>query len=308
VNPLSRLIKHPIAAAVTACAAAATMPAYAADWSDTSLSWRYGSAFREPFINTATGGAVNISKNIVGLTHASGYKYGINFFNVDLLMSDSKDPAACPGFACTGQAQEAYVVYRHTLDFGKIAGKEYKGFGARGFGATVGFDYNAKNDAGYNSKKRMLVAGPTAMMDVPGFLNISVLELWESNAPCTTFPPAAVGFPASSCVPRYHYKTHPMLTGAWGIPLGSSGWSFEGFTNIIASKGTNEFGGQTKSEFNFDGQLMYDLSGLMGGSKGTFKVGFEYQYWRNKFGNDYTGAAGPGAFAKTPMIRAEYHF
>jgi hypothetical protein len=154
----------------------------------------------------------------------------------------------------------------------------------------------------------MLVAGPTVMFDVPGFLNISVLELWESNAPCTTFPPAAVGFPASGCVSRYTYKAHPMLTGAWGIPIGASGWSFEGFMNLIASKGTDEFGGQTKPETNFDGQLMYDIGRLMGGPKGTFKVGFEYQYWKNKFGNNSSGIAGPGAFAKTPMIRAEYHF
>jgi hypothetical protein len=46
----------------------------------------------------------------------------------------------------------------------------------------------------------------------------------------------------------------------------------------------------------------------MGGPKQAFKVGLEYEWWRNKFGNDYKGPAGQGAFAKTPMIRAEYHF
>ena len=43
----------------------------------------------------------------------------------------------------------------------------------------------------------------------------------------------------------------------------------------------------------------------MGGA--TFKVGFEYQYWKT-IGNDHNGPAGSGAFAWTPMIRAEYHF
>ena len=38
-----------------------------------------------------------------------------------------------------------------------------------------------------------------------------------------------------------------------------------------------------------------------------FKLGIEYQYWKNKFGNS-ASIAGPGSFAKTPMIRAEYHF
>jgi hypothetical protein len=52
---------------------------------------------------------------------------------------------------------------------------------------------------------------------------------------------------------------------------------------------------------------MYDVGSLYG-NKGQFKVGIEYQYWRNKFGNDRNGPAGKGAFAKTPMLRAEYHF
>jgi nucleoside-specific outer membrane channel protein Tsx len=277
--------------AVALCAAAVATSAGAADWSDTSLSYRYGTKFREPF------NSENISKDIFALTHVSGYKYGVNFFNVDALMSDKKDPANAN--ATTG-AQEAYIVYRHTLDIGKLMKSEYKFGPVRGLGATAGFDWNAKTDAGYNSKKRMLVLGPTVMFDVPGFLNLSLLALWESNAPCSTF--------SNTCTSRYHYKTHPMLTAAWGIPLGSLPLSFEGFMNLIAPKGTDEFGGPTKTETNFDGQIMLDVGRVAGGPKGTFKVGFEYQYWKNKFGNDANGPAGPGAFAKTPMIRAEYHF
>ena len=52
---------------------------------------------------------------------------------------------------------------------------------------------------------------------------------------------------------------------------------------------------------------MFDAGNLMG-KKETFYLGVGYQYWKNKFGNDADGPAGPGAFAKTPMIRAEYHF
>ena len=85
--------------------------------------------------------------------------------------------------------------------------------------------------------------------------------------------------------------------------------SFEGFANLIASKGKDEFGGHTATETNIDMELMFDVgagTGMMG--KNTFKVGIEYQYWKNKFGNNASGPAGNGAFAKTPMIRAEYHF
>jgi nucleoside-specific outer membrane channel protein Tsx len=277
------------ASVLAACAGTAA----AADWSDTSIGYRYGTKFAEPYESNS------INKSIVNLTHASGYKYGTNFLNVDLLLSDSKDPVG-PG--SKSGAQEIYIVYRHTLDLGKITGQDFKFGPVRGLGLTGGFDVNDKNDSGYNSRKRMLVAGPTLMMDVPGFLNVSLLYLWESNAPYNKF--------TGTQTDRYSYDVHPMLTAAWGIPfnLGPVPLSFEGFANFIASKGQNEFGGGTKPETNIDMQVMYDVSPHIGAAKNTFKAGLEYQYWRNKFGNDHTKAAGDGAFAKTPMVRVEYHF
>lgn len=283
--------------ALVVVATMTSLVAQAADWSDTALTYRQGSKYAEPF-NTN-----DISKNIVGLTHASGYKYGSNFFNVDYLMSDSKDPAA---FGSSNGAREVYVVYRNTVDLEKTTGKSFKTTGLRGLGITTGFDFNTKTDAGYNSKKQMLVAGPTAFLDVPaGFLNVSLLQLWETNAPHSTFPGGAD-------TPRYRYDPHPMLTAAWGIPfsIGSVPLSFEGFANYIVAKGKNEFGGDTAAETNIDMQVMYNIT-----SDKTFRVGAEYQYWKNKFGNQTTavtdaatGKAGRGATAKTPMIRVEYHF
>jgi hypothetical protein len=268
--------------------AAAAVSAQAADWSDTALTYRQGSQYAEPF-NTK-----DISKNILGLTHASGYKYGSNFFNVDFLMSDKNDPASAG--SSTG-AQEVYAVYRNTVDLSKVTGNAYKFGIVRGLGVTGGFDFNTKADAGYNSKKRMLVVGPTVMLDVPGFLNVSLLELFESNSPYSTFSHTGTG--------RYSYSAHPMIGLAWGVPfsVGSVPLSFEGFANFIASKGKNEFGAETAAETNIDMQVMYDVTGTK-----TFKVGVEYQYWNNKFGNNVSGPAGKGALAKTPMIRAEYHF
>jgi hypothetical protein len=88
----------------------ATSQSHAVEWSDTFIGYRWGTQFREP-ANTQ-----DIKKNIFSLTHADGYKYGSNFFTVDMLQSDSKDPAsgAFQG-AEPGGAQEVFVVYRHTL-------------------------------------------------------------------------------------------------------------------------------------------------------------------------------------------------
>jgi len=278
----------------TACLAllaAATCAAHAADWSDTSLSYRYGTKFAEPYIDA------DISKQVVNFSNVSGYKYGKNFFSIDFLLSDDKDPSAVGAHS---GAHEAYAVYRNTLDLGAVTGTKL-GFGpVRSIGATVGFDMNSKTDAGYNSKKRMLVAGPTLMFDVPGFLDLSLLALRESNAPFNGFSGVSTD--------RYTYKTHAMLSAAWGIPfsLGSVPLSFEGYADYIGTKGRNEFGGPTAVEINVDMQVMYDLSPAIGAAKNTLKLGVEYQYWKNKFGNPSDTV--PGATARTPMVRLEYHF
>ena len=265
--------------------------AHAADWSDTSLSYRYGTTFAEPFDNKADGSRVDIKKSIIALTHASGYKYGSNFFNVDVLQSDSKDPGnGTPG---NPGAQEVYLVYRNTVDIGKVTGSPIKFMGTRGVGVTLGFDLNTKND-GYGSQKRMLVVGPTLMLDVPGFLNLSALLLDESNAP--------TGLPK-----RYTYDAHGALEADFGIPVGDL-WSINGYAVYIGSKGKNEFGGSTAPETHLDIAAMFDAGAALGSSKHTFLVGFEYEYWKNKFGNSAKGFAGAGAKASTPMIRAEYHF
>jgi nucleoside-specific outer membrane channel protein Tsx len=286
------MTKKTIIAASAAALMLLSSVAQAADWSDTSISWRHGTRFAEPYNGD------HISKHIFALTHASGYKYGSNYFNVDLLQSDSSDPGS---LTQTSGAQEAYVVYRHTLDIGKLRGEDVKWGPVKGVGATFGFDWNTKNDVGYNSRKRMLVLGPTLMWDVPGFLNTSVLLLRESNAPSGAFPPI------STVRGRYTYDTHPMLTANWGIPV-AEGWSFEGYVNFIASKGRDEVGNATGAETNLDMMLMYDIGSQFGQPKNRFRLGLEYQFWNNKFGNTSASTGGLGHRASTPMVRAEYHF
>ena len=55
--------------------------------------------------------------------------------------------------------------------------------------------------------------------------------------------------------------------------------------------------------------LTYDVGSAMNMAKNSLSLGVEYEYWKNKFGNPTTTpGAGRGATAKTPMVRAEYHF
>ena len=279
-----------------ACLAALTPAAYGFDWTTTSLSWRNGSQFAEPF------NPKDIRKDILGFTHANGYQYGTNFLNVDYLMSGNNEPRS---FGSSDQAREVYVVYRHTFDVGRIAGTEIRWGAIKGLGVTAGFDFNHKDDAGYNSRKQMFVLGPTLMLDVPGFLKLSLLQLWESNHPGVSAGAFNPGYPSE----RYAYKPHPMLSAAWAIPIQNSLFAFEGYANFIAPKGRDETNNQTVAETNIDMQLMYDLSSQISAPKNTVRLGLEYQYWKNKFGNSdaKVGARG-GNVASTPMVRLEYRF
>lgn len=285
-------------ATTSALAITISSVATAATWSDTSVGIRYGTKFSEPYKNDVNGKRIDITKQIFNLTHASGYKYGSNFFNVDLLQSNdepNEDVTSGQHYHGKKGTQEAYVVYRNTVDIGKVLNKDLseKGF-IRGYGITGGLDWNTKNDA-YASRKRMWVVGPTVMFDVPGFLDLSVLALFESNKP-------------DGISKRYSYDTHPAVQLTWGIPVGNTPLSFEGYALWIAQKGDDEFGGKTKAETNIDAMVMYDLSTLVGKKDKTLRIGAEYQYWKNKFGNDTDGFAGKGATASTPMVRVDYHF
>lgn len=264
----------------------------AADWSDTAIGWRTGTQFREPQNPNAIG------KNIINITHASGYRYGNQFLNLDLLKSNSKDPSSPGG---SRGAFEAYLTYRHTLDFAKISGRSFVAGPIRNLGLTTGIDLNSKDDAGYNSRKRMFVLGPQIMWNVPGRFNSAILMAWESNAPHGPFAPI------SGVRGRYHYKAHPMLALDWGIPL-SERVTFEGFANFITAKGRDEVGRSTGPETNIDMRVMYDAGAAMGIRKRALLVGLEYQYWHNKFGNTDATTRNRGNTANTPMLRVEHHF
>ena len=256
-----------------------TSAAQAVDWSDTAVGFRYGTRFAEPYVGD------DIAKRVVNLTYVNGYKWGSNFLNVDLLSSDGTD----------SHAEEAYLVYRHTLDLGKFTGADL-GFGpVRGVGLTAGVDWNTKNDPGYGSRQRRWLLGPTLMLNVPGFLNVSLLAAQDSNRP-------AAGSP---CHCRYSYDPQLVFNANWGLPLGETRFTFEGYLNFFSAKGVDEYGTHTAPQTDLDMSLMYDLGGALGWGKKSLRVGVEYQYWRNKFGQP---SRVPGSVARTPMIKVDMHF
>ena len=258
--------------------------AMAFEWSDTQLRYWYGPNFREPGING------DIAKNILSLTHADGYAWGGNFLNVDILKSDNHDPAS----NSRDGALEVYVVYRTDLSLGKVAdGKPLPLGPFRDVMFEAGFDANTK-DTTFDSEKRMPVAGIAGIIDVPAFWKVSLL--WDKE------------FGHNGVVGKsISYNGTARLETAWDVSfdLASQPMDFEGFGCVNGPKGKDGFGAQTVTEILIHPKLMADI-GADFGDPGHYKLGFGYEYWLNKFGNDHTRV--PGAEANAVFVEADYHF
>ncbi|MBO1519082.1 outer membrane protein OmpK [Oceanisphaera pacifica] len=275
---------------VSALAMAVAAPhVSAANWSDTSVGYRYGSDFTEPFNPN------DVEKHILSLTHASGYDYGQNFFNVDLLQSDNQDPANGDARGEGDGAFEAYVTYRHQLHLGKIFDKDLSFGPVKEVGLTAGFDLNTKNTE-VAPRKQMLVVGPTLKFDVPkGFLDFSVLYAHErnhngKNSTLLTPKPNDVTF-----------NDYTIYNLTWGLPfqVGSVPMKFQGFGNYNTAKGKG-----TTDEQLVRTSLMVDVGQLAFNKNNTVWAGVGYEYWNNKFG--ITGA--PGVDTHAPTFNLEWHF
>ncbi len=252
---------------------------FAADWSDTFVSYRIGNEFTEPTNPN------KIHKDIFSFTHVSGYKYGTNFFATDFMVSDDKDPALNGG----GGAQEIYAVYRHKIALGTMTNIKMGGGILKDVGITVGVDLNSKND-NMGPRVQKTVFGPTLNFDVPGFLEISLLYRTEKNHN---------GITGKSVTFDDTYG----ISAAWSLPITSISAKFDGIVNYIGKKGKDGFDMETGAETLARAYFMFDV-GTLFSKQGTFYAGIGYEYWRNKYGTP------PGITKDTnaPMMVLEAHF
>ncbi len=288
-----------------ALVAMAAVPATAADWSDTSFQYRTGTSFQEP------ANPDKLKKDIFNLTHVSGYSLGSNFFSVDMLKSEAKDPANAAG---SNGAQEVYVAYKHDLNLSKVLGMKLDFGPVRGVTLSTGFDYNAKNTQ-FAPSVFKIMAGPTFSLKVPGFLNVGVLYYNEKNHN------AFGGFALSrGGAVNVSFKPTYQIAAAWGIPvaLGDVSTSVKGFATYTGAKGKDGSGVPTSPETLARIYWMADLSPVFGCKKGTWQVGPGLEYWNNKFGDptfatvaeahSYLSYASVNPKTQCLMLAVEVHF
>ncbi|HJD43881.1 MAG TPA: hypothetical protein H9906_02490, partial [Candidatus Paenalcaligenes intestinipullorum] len=251
-----------------------------------------------------------IRKNILQFTHASGYDYGQNFLNVDILQSSKKDPTKNePGhhfqspYGTTG-ATEAYLVYRHQLYVSKLADADFSFGPVKDVTLTAGFDLNTKNTE-FAPRKRLLVVGPTFKFDVPkGFVDLSLLygKEWNHCGICN----------GPDQRNNVSFNSQFIASLAWALPFdaGAVPLKFQGLANFNGPKGRDGQNVKTKSEIMIRASLMADVGKMAFDKQNTLWVGVGYEFWHNKFGNRYDAAGNkkPGIRTTAPMLLAEWHF
>lgn len=286
-------------AATTAVLLATASPSVADDggiiqWSDTFVGVRTGSSYQEPANPT------NVEKSILQFQHVSGWTYGQNFINIDVLLGwyetdeahkDGDDPA-----------KEIYAVMREKLSSSKIFGVTYGGI-IRDVGLTIGGDLSYKNDA-FNARVRKFVVGPTVDFDVPGFFSVGLLLGTEHN-----HNGLGKNFGIPGVDDSVDFDPTWRIEAAWGIPVPIDigvPMTWKGFMNVVGPKGKDGFGNETVTEVLLNTALMFDIGAPMGGENFIY-VGVGYEWWKNKFGND-PDITTIGTEASGPELVLEIHF
>ncbi len=232
--------------------------ALAAEWSDTEFQFLYGTNFHQPFIPG------DVTKSIITLQNASGWKYGRSFFFVDFLKSNQAG----------NNDGEVYGEWYPTFSLSKISGQKVGAGFLKDVGVTLGLNYGAENTG---PNPRVFLPGITFDFDVPGFVffNVDVLAFIDHGdykPDSSTTVPACGG-----------YATTYQITPSWFAPFEIAGQKFEfsGFWDFIGSHG--EGAAKCVSQNLTQTQLRWDV-GANWGSPKTIYVGVEYQYWHNKYG------------------------
>ncbi len=220
-------------------------------WSITELHYQGGSVLR-PHPVSPDG-----FQQILTLQHASGWRYGENFFFADM---------EC--FTRSGASRDVYLEWSPYLSLGAITGRNISWGLIRGIGPLGGLNW------GKRSKVLKIAPGLRFQLDLPGFAfaNVDYLYLVDRSQGL-----AAGGAPKES--------NNHLIDFNWGLPfkIGEEEFSLEGHGEWRSPRDT-EFGARAPYSILLQPQLRFDFGKRLAKQPGRLFVGIEFQVWINKFG------------------------
>lgn len=230
----------------------------AAQWSTTELHYQKGTLDAPGFV-----GGGDASTNIITFQHASGWKYGDNFFFIDHLDDDKVD-----GF----NDQDWYGEWYSNFSLGKISGANVGAGPIKDVGILMGFNWAA------DASVTKYLPGIRLSWDLPGFafLNTDITAYLDDSKGV-----ARGGAPTED--------NSWMLDVNWAYPfsIGDQDFSVEGHMEYIGER-TSEFGTEVSDWILAQPQFRWDMGKALFDSKGSLFLGVELQYWQNKLGDANT--------------------
>ena len=217
----------------------------ALDWSTTELHYQAGQILN-PFTDDYH------STQILTFQHASGWKYGTNFFFIDLIDDNHDD-----GYNDTDFYGELYL----NFSLGKITGYDFSVGALKDIGLIAGL--NVSGDA--NAKKYL--PGIRFSWDVAGFsyLNTDITAYIDDS--------------------DTQQKDSFMFDVNWAYPfdIGNHSFAIQGHAEYIgAREGVNN--SDVEAHILAQPQFRWDVGKALLGTEDTIFAGIEYQYWNNKLG------------------------
>ena len=220
----------------------------------TEVHYQYGS-HTNPFTEMSHGTAV------LTLQHASFWKFGDNFFFVDVI-----DDGVDDGFNDT----DFYGEWYSNFSLGKLAGRDL----ATGVFSDLGLIGGVA--AGGDPNFMQWISGVRVSWRLPGFvfLNTDMMAGVDRS-----------GGLDSGGAPKAGNRLIVDVNGLLPFNVGSQALSISGHVEYVGST-SDELGNDVNSWILAQPQLRWDVGQAFGGSANGLFAGIEYQYWRNKLGTD----------------------
>ena len=220
----------------------------------TEVHYQYGSLMN-PFNESSYGTAV------LTLQHASFWRFGDNFFFVDVI-----DDGVNDGF----NDNDFYGEWYSNLSLGKLAGRDlatgpFTDFGLLG-GVAAGGDPNFLQ----------WLSGVRVSWRLPGFVFL--------NTDMMTGVDRSGGLDSGGA-PKAGNRLIFDVNGLLPFNIGSQAFSISGHIEYVGST-SDELGNDVNAWVLAQPQLRWDIGQAVGGSANGLFGGIEYQYWRNKLGTE----------------------
>lgn len=215
--------------------------AQAADWSKTSVLLLDGSGYKNVPSNT------EYDTQVLTLEHVDGWKYGSNFFFVDVTDPNSSDSSF-------------YGEFSPSFSLGKMTGKDLS------FGFVKDVSLTGTWELGDVTNAKLFGLGFD--LDVPG-VPVAKVNFYQRIGESDFYP----GETSEAF----------QVTLVWMAPfeLGPTSWVFEGYFDYATSE--NNVG--KKDNITSSPRLMLDAGALWGAPQQLY-AGVEWSYWMNKYGSD----------------------